>query len=79
MACTIKRMYGVFEEVSVSSADGFWVALFKIDVFINEPSPNESLLKHERVIATPHIGAATLEAQDRIGVELAEQIHSILN
>ena len=55
------------------------VAGASIDVFINEPTPNMALLQHERTIATPHIGAATLEAQDRIGVELADQIQSILN
>ena len=71
---------GIIDEADlISSIDNGKVAGASIDVFLNEPTPNESLLKHERVIATPHIGAATLEAQDRIGVELAEQIHSILN
>ncbi len=50
-----------------------------IDVFENEPTPRKDLISHVKVIATPHIGAATLEAQDRIGVELADQIHEILN
>jgi D-3-phosphoglycerate dehydrogenase len=54
------------------------VAGASIDVFLNEPTPNIALLQHARAITTPHIGAATLEAQDRIGVELAEQIQSIL-
>jgi D-3-phosphoglycerate dehydrogenase len=34
---------------------------------------------HPRISLTPHIGAATNEAQDRIGVELAQQIAEILN
>ena len=50
-----------------------------IDVFNNEPTPRKDLIAHPKVIATPHIGAATLEAQDRIGIELADQIHEILN
>lgn len=42
-----------------------------IDVFENEPTPNKELLSHSKVATTPHIGAATIEAQDRIGEELA--------
>ena len=49
-----------------------------LDVFENEPTPREDLLKHEKLASTPHVGAATSEAQDRIGVELADQILSIL-
>lgn len=71
---------GIIDENDlVSALDSGKVAGATIDVFLNEPTPSETLLKHQNVIATPHIGAATLEAQDRIGVELAEQINSILN
>lgn len=45
-----------------------------LDVFENEPTPNEALLKHPRISLTPHIGAATNEAQERIGVELASKL-----
>lgn len=45
-----------------------------LDVFENEPSPNEKLLSHERVSVSPHIGASTEEAQSNIGVEMAEAI-----
>jgi len=45
-----------------------------LDVFENEPRPSNSLLKHPRISLTPHIGAATNEAQERIGVELAEKL-----
>lgn len=45
-----------------------------LDVFENEPTPSESLLTHARISLTPHIGAATNEAQERIGVELAEKL-----
>ena len=47
-----------------------------LDVFENEPTPSIHLLMHNAISMTPHIGAATLEAQDRIGSELAEQIIS---
>lgn len=49
-----------------------------LDVFENEPTPNKDLLINEKIAATPHIGAATDEAQDRIGLELAEQIIKLL-
>ena len=45
-----------------------------LDVFENEPTPNEALLKHAKISLTPHIGAATNEAQERIGVELANKL-----
>jgi D-3-phosphoglycerate dehydrogenase len=45
-----------------------------IDVFAEEPTKNLELVQHARVSATPHIGAATTEAQDRIGVETYETI-----
>jgi D-3-phosphoglycerate dehydrogenase len=49
-----------------------------LDVFVNEPTPNADLLKVEKLALTPHIGAATSEAQDRIGTELASQIKELL-
>jgi D-3-phosphoglycerate dehydrogenase len=45
-----------------------------LDVFQNEPTPRKELLNHEKISVTPHIGAATQEAQERIGVELADKI-----
>lgn len=49
-----------------------------LDVFENEPTPRKDLLINEKIGSTPHIGAATNEAQDRIGVELADQIINLL-
>ncbi|MBT8230057.1 MAG: D-2-hydroxyacid dehydrogenase [Bacteroidia bacterium] len=45
-----------------------------VDVFENEPMPRADLLKHPNVSCTPHIGASTGEAQERIGLELADKI-----
>jgi len=45
-----------------------------IDVFENEPNPSIKLLMNEKISLSPHIGGATIEAQDRIGLELAHQI-----
>ena len=49
-----------------------------LDTFENEPNPEIKLLMHDKISLTPHIGAATLEAQDRIGEELASQISRLL-
>ena len=50
------------------------VAYAGLDVFENEPNPRADLLNNEKIGTTPHIGAATNEAQDRIGLELADLI-----
>ncbi len=50
-----------------------------LDVFVNEPKPSATILSHAKISLTPHIGAATNEAQERIGVELAEKIIAALN
>tara|TARA_B100000579_G_scaffold128439_1_gene103551 strand:- start:3012 stop:3971 length:960 start_codon:yes stop_codon:yes gene_type:complete len=50
-----------------------------LDVYENEPTPKLEILMNEQISLSPHIGAATLEAQDRIGIELAEQINTLLN
>ncbi|MFM7596743.1 MAG: NAD(P)-dependent oxidoreductase, partial [Flavobacteriales bacterium] len=50
------------------------VASAALDVFNNEPNPDQRLISHPNIACTPHIGAATNEAQDRIGEELAELI-----
>ena len=49
-----------------------------LDVFEKEPQPEMGLLMNSALSLTPHTGAATNEAQDRIGVELATQIINIL-
>jgi D-3-phosphoglycerate dehydrogenase len=49
-----------------------------LDVFENEPTPIAEILSHPQISLTPHIGAATEEAQERIGIELAELIISKL-
>ncbi len=45
-----------------------------IDVFETEPNPREDLLQHPNISITPHTGAATIEAQRNIGLELADKI-----
>jgi D-3-phosphoglycerate dehydrogenase len=70
---------GVVDEVAlVDALESNKLAFACLDTFENEPKPEVKLLMHPKISLTPHIGAATLEAQDRIGVELGEQIISIL-
>jgi D-3-phosphoglycerate dehydrogenase len=70
---------GVIDEVALIEAlDSEKVLFAGLDVFENEPNPEIRILMHPKISLTPHIGAATLEAQDRIGTELAEQVISLL-
>ncbi|WP_136152210.1 D-2-hydroxyacid dehydrogenase [Flavobacterium sangjuense] len=70
---------GVIDEVALIEAlDSEKVLFAGLDVFENEPTPEIQILMHPKISLTPHIGAATLEAQDRIGTELAEQVISLL-
>lgn len=70
---------GVIDEVAlVEALDEDKVLFAGLDVFENEPTPEMRILMHPKISLTPHIGAATDEAQDRIGTELAEQIISLM-
>lgn len=71
---------GVIDEVALIEAlENGKLAFAGLDTFENEPKPAVKVLMNQRVSLTPHIGAATSEAQDRIGTELASQIIEILN
>ena len=66
---------GVIDEPALINAlKSNKVSFAALDVFVGEPKPSKDLLSNEKISLTPHIGAATLEAQDRIGEELAEKI-----
>ena len=54
------------------------ISFASLDTFENEPNPDIKILMNARISLTPHIGAATTEAQDRIGIELADQIINFL-
>ena len=70
---------GVIDEVAlVEALDSGHLSFAALDTFENEPKPEIKLLMHDKISLTPHIGAATLEAQDRIGEELASQISILL-
>ncbi len=66
---------GVIDEDALMQAlESGKVAAVALDVYENEPNPRKDLLSHPLIACTPHIGAATTEAQDRIGTELADII-----
>lgn len=69
---------GVVDEKALTDAiESGKVSFAALDVFENEPEPPVQLLMNEKLSLSPHIGAATVEAQDRIGLELADQIIDI--
>ena len=71
---------GVLDEVAlVDALESKKVGFAGLDVYESEPNPEIRILMHPQISLTPHIGAATLEAQDRIGEELASQIIKLLS
>jgi D-3-phosphoglycerate dehydrogenase len=70
---------GVIEESALIEAlDNGQVAFAALDVFVGEPKPNAAILKHPKILSTPHIGASTNEAQERIGLEIASRVQDIM-
>ena len=62
------------EEALLSALNSGKLRGAALDVYVGEPNPNEKILGEGKLSLTPHTGAATVEAQDRVAVELAEQI-----
>ena len=70
---------GVIDEVALIDAlENKKLSFAGLDVFESEPNPEIKVLMNPNISLTPHIGAATGEAQDRIGTELAMQITALL-
>ncbi|MEL6364909.1 MAG: phosphoglycerate dehydrogenase [Pseudomonadota bacterium] len=70
---------GLVDEVALKEAlDDGRVAGAALDVFETEPATEHPLFGHERVVATPHLGAATSEAQENVAVQIAEQMADYL-
>ncbi len=67
----------VDEDALLAALDSGKVRAAGLDVFVGEPAPRADVLAHPRVAATPHIGAATVEAQDRIGLEIADIVSKL--
>ncbi len=70
---------GVLDEVALIDAlETGKVSFAGLDVYESEPNPEIRILMHPNISLTPHIGAATQEAQERIGLELASKIIKLL-
>ncbi|MDX1332344.1 MAG: D-2-hydroxyacid dehydrogenase [Robiginitalea sp.] len=71
---------GVVDEVAlVEALEAEKLRFAALDVFESEPRPEIQLLMQPKISMSPHIGASTLEAQERIGQELAQQVIDLLS
>lgn len=64
----------VCESSLLSALDSDKIIGAALDVFEEEPTPNQTLCSHDKISVTPHIGASTVEAQERIGEEVVQII-----
>src|SRR3990172_3684080 len=70
---------GLVDEAALRAAlDGGKVAGAAFDVFVTEPATTNPLFGHPNVVSTPHLGAATTEAQENVALQVAEQMSDYL-
>lgn len=67
------------EEALLHYIDTEKIAGAALDVFENEPHPELNILMHPQLSLSPHLGGSTIDAQEKIGLELAEQIINYSN
>jgi D-3-phosphoglycerate dehydrogenase len=71
---------GIIDETALLDAlNSGQVAGAALDVFVEEPPKGNPLLQHPRLIATPHLGASTEEAQEKVAIQIAEQLADALH
>ena len=68
----------IVEEDLAAALDKGIVAGAAIDVFVEEPARDNPLFGRDNIVATPHLGAATTEAQENVAVQIAEQMADFL-
>ncbi len=69
----------VDEDALIEALNNETVCCAGVDVFVGEPHPRQDILDHPDISLTPHTGASTLEAQERVGTDLAKSIIDQLN
>lgn len=71
---------GIYDEAALARGlDAGKIGGVALDVFVEEPvAADHPLLRYENVIVTPHLGASTQEAQERVALEIAEQVAAYL-
>ena len=70
---------GIIDEVALAEAVGSGrIAGAAIDVFDQEPTVDSPLIGVPGIVVTPHLGASTVEAQDRAGETIADQVINCL-
>jgi D-3-phosphoglycerate dehydrogenase len=67
------------ERALIAGLDSGEIAGAALDVFTEEPPKDFTLINHPKVICTPHLGASTVEAQDRVAIETVEMLVEALS
>jgi len=71
---------GIVDEAALEQAlNKGWIAGAALDVFETEPATDHPIFASDKIVVTPHLGASTTEAQERVAVDVAEQILCVLN
>lgn len=71
---------GIINEEDLADAvESGKIAGAALDVFVEEPPFGSRILKSDKIIVTPHLGASTVEAQVNVAVDIAHEIISVLN
>ncbi len=66
------------EKALIKALDEGQISRAAIDVFEHEPATDSPLVAHDKIIVTPHLGASTVEAQEKVAISVSNEIIEIL-
>lgn len=66
------------EQALVNALDQSLISRAAIDVFEHEPPTDSPLIEHDKIIVTPHLGASTVEAQEKVAISVSNEMKDIL-